>query len=347
MKKIILSFFLVTILLLFVGCNLNLKEKKLNFNCPDLKGQTIKQATKKFLLTNTGDIYYFEATYNYYNSKEDFALFSNNSNCLKINGETNIEKIEVSNQEEDIFFVDNNQKYYIPLSNDNSTFFESIISVDDLVSDFKTLPEDKLDDKYDYTRVEQINKYRAIQYLKAEKIINSNSVYVSYEYYNSKRFLYIKNSDIYRVIVEYEEPEYNWQSTNDQIIKTDPVVLNNSEKPLLKFLDTQYLVLEYIYKVKSNEIYFKLSELLESDEHVIEMNKGEENLYYIKTNKNYYLLNVHSKKNKEECEKYKDVKCEYGVKVSKLDYASKNHDQYIYVSSHLFITKNGDFIIKK
>ena len=71
----------------------------------------------------------------------------------------------------------------------------------------------------------------------------------------------------------------------------------------------------------------------------IEIPEGEEVIYFgnkvIKTNKNYYTYDII---NSEDCRKYADVKCEYGLKRNKL--ASDNYDRIkVYV--------DGFYILKE
>ena len=66
---------------------------------------------------------------------------------------------------------------------------------------------------------------------------------------------------------------------------------------------------------------------------------------YIKTDKAYYKISKYAK-NKEECKKYADVKCQYEYKIEKAKYLTENYDKIAIVSNTEIIDKDGNIYHK-
>ena len=84
------------------------------------------------------------------------------------------------------------------------------------------------------------------------------------------------------------------------------------------------------YGYNTNTIKEELLHTFEDDEKIISRPNG-----YIITNKNYYQ---YGKINEEECSKYEDIECEYGLVV--VDSVENCANEIIYVSDNIIVSKD-------
>lgn len=82
--------------------------------------------------------------------------------------------------------------------------------------------------------------------------------------------------------------------------------------------------------------YIEIENQLPNDEMV---KKIDGNI--IKTNKAYYQLKKY-KTNKEQCEKYADIKCQYSYKLEKNKILTENYNNIKYVNTYYIIDKNNN-----
>lgn len=94
--------------------------------------------------------------------------------------------------------------------------------------------------------------------------------------------------------------------------------------------------LKYIpYKDMKISNTIDIIESFDKNERVIFINNQ-----IVKTNKAYYTISKY-KTNKEDCEKYADIKCEYGYRLKKDKALTDNYDNIIVVSEYI-VDKHGN-----
>ncbi len=99
--------------------------------------------------------------------------------------------------------------------------------------------------------------------------------------------------------------------------------------------------IEWVYPEDGSEMeeisYADIDSNLEEDEIVLEI---QDNI--VKTNKTFYEVKAY-KTNKEECEKYEDVKCKYGFKLVKNKFLTKNYDFIKFANNQHVIDINNNY----
>ena len=97
------------------------------------------------------------------------------------------------------------------------------------------------------------------------------------------------------------------------------------------YVNSQWVADEekYHYDLKS---YISNPELI-NNEDIIALYYLQKPIY-IKTNKAYYILSKY-KTNKEECEKYEDIKCEYSYKLNKDETLTKYYNDIKYLANYI------------
>lgn len=77
-----------------------------------------------------------------------------------------------------------------------------------------------------------------------------------------------------------------------------------------------------------------------SDEQVISISE-----YFIRTNKAFYKIKKY-KENKEECEKYVDISCEYGFKINKDKTLTNNYNNILFAGFYIIDKDNNVYKYK-
>jgi hypothetical protein len=304
MKKAIL----ILILLFITGCTQeNVGDyKKIKFVCPSLNEKTIKDASNNLLLTTEGDLYYFQQKYEN-DSWNNLSLFSDDSNCIRINGDVKIDDIKYSQYDSKYLLIDSNNNFYAPIVEKNIlTGIEEVLLNRELVYEFNF-------EKYQF-HYKADEDIKLLNFLLENEIITYETIYSTYD--QSKRIFYIKDNNIYRAVV-----------------KNDGDYFGNLE------LENMQLV--------SNDLYYKLEADLKENEQVIDMYRISQDIFYIKTNLGYYSFNKKYNINKEECTKYADVDCEFEQKLTKIKYATDNYDSITFFSNKITISNKGEILTKQ
>lgn len=192
------------------------------------------------------------------------------------------------------------------------------------ISDDGALYEFNLDKKYSTTGSHCRKANIDVSF---EKFINIGII-------SSDKKVYLQNGDNY-VDISNEERIHGWvmgfpyglYDYNENII-----ILN------IGSVDTKYGIVE------DNKVYEYETDSLSSDyigkrKELYTFSDGETlvGIYgsYIKTNKAYY---VYGATNKNECEKYADIKCEYGIVKDKT--LSDAYDEIYYMNNYYLIMKS-------
>ena len=171
--------------------------------------------------------------------------------------------------------------------------------------------------------------------------------------FDGKPFIYTKDNETYM----YNDQKYVFEY--DEYYKNDYLKSNAYQLKLLLKKDFKNIILSD-ERINFSNIYYpvsidnrislvnitkdkdynfdgyKIKEVsgeIGKEENVVSVNSN-----YIKTNKSYYKINK-TKSNKEECEKYADVKCKYKYILKKDEELTTNYDN-ILVANDIIIFNN-------
>ena len=149
-------------------------------------------------------------------------------------------------------------------------------------------------------------------------------------------FYSFSNSDLKRITDEQIEKGRAWYGIGQMEIKLYRLNNNISYMTQLDINEPEI----YVYE-KGNELYqitYDYNTETANEELLYTFKDGEKIISrtdgYIITNKNYYK---YGKTNEEECSKYKDVECEYGLVI--VDSVENCANEIIYVSDKITVTK--------
>ena len=142
---------------------------------------------------------------------------------------------------------------------------------------------------------------------------------------------YNKTSELLAVLgddVIYSEPP----TTSYTFVSVDNKIKRIKLKEEREFTDYSVNYKYAIDKIKDVETNF------ENDEKVISINQ-----YYVKTDRAYYRIKKYTS-NKEECEKYADVKCKKDYKIVKDEALSDNYEDIIF-AGELILDKDNNLYL--
>ena len=127
----------------------------------------------------------------------------------------------------------------------------------------------------------------------------------------------------------------SFYSNYNQLKEADGIVITNDALKVFKIV--------YENTVEANVENFKFKDIkyvLDGDEKILFI---QDNI--IKTDKAYYEVKAY-KSNKEECEKYADIKCKYEYKLVKDEFLTKNYDFIKFASKYNIIDINNNYYTK-
>ena len=175
-------------------------------------------------------------------------------------------------------------------------------------------------DSYIYTTNKYECNYDGRCYSFSDWALGPNEEYEYLERIEKEFGFYLNDKSSYKI--------YQFKGTTGTL--KEYVLLHNDKLYYLKLNKTSVAPNQY-------EVYFKIKDEIElnldKDENIVQLTK------YIRTNKAYYNVEKY-KINKEACEKYADVKCQYKRKLVKDKILSLKYNDIYYVNKYL-VMKDG------
>lgn len=212
--------------------------------------------------------------------------------------------------------------------------------------DCPALKEEIIGFDYDYI----VTKNKVYQY-NVEKLFSNdkNCKEIPIENLNSE-IVYYKANALETKDSEYIYDDKNkkfYKSTNGQLIHTKFNHLGNNVIVSVTSSIRGYTILSVDNKIRLYKENYDIDSGTSKEEYKnIDYDFKDETIKsiinnYIKTDKAFYKVKRY-KTNKEECDKYVDIKCKYDYKVNKEKLLSENYNEIKAINNIYIIDKNGN-----